>query len=182
MKTLFLCLGLLLPVYNFAQDCMIPTENGDFHIQEVVQMDSHSIHQLYRNSLLTLTEILKTPEEHIEMTNWEEGIILARFAAKVERKTFLQHNSHHFYFSFRLEFKDQRYRMTINYLEHVHLLAQQFLRSCPNKITSNRCGGALNGIPKKEWNKIRCSAVDKVAEFKDTFYRKLSNYLGQSNW
>ncbi|MEM9819597.1 MAG: DUF4468 domain-containing protein [Bacteroidota bacterium] len=182
MKNLFLSLGLLLPLYSFAQDCTIPTKNDVFRIQEVVQVDSIKIDQLYRNGLLALTEMLNQPEEHIEFNNWQEGIIYARFATLVKHKRLLNEEDHYFYFSFRLEFKDQRYRTTIGYLEHVERNNQTFIQSCPNLITEESCGNGLAGITKKEWNKLRCLALDGVKTFQEKFHQNLIDAYQNSDW
>jgi len=180
MKYIILIL-LLLPFFSLAQNCKIPTVDEKFEIQEITTLENGSRDEIYNASIIALTELLKDQDEHIELKSRKEGVILAKFTAHVHKNGVFQLKNHYFRFTLRVEFKDKRYRTTVNYLNHEYINNNEFICACPNDFTNEKCGIPIH-ISKAEWRKQKCNALQKVDELLMELNKQIDENVNDKDW
>jgi len=184
MKNLFYIILLFLALYvhkiSIAQ-CDLPTnEQGNYEYVDVINLDSaFSRVKIYNSALISMSSIFKSVNDVIEVKDENAGYIIGKFTT--ESTPFRLANCiSYFRFSIRLDFKDSKYRIVINYLEH-NAFSLSTSCSCPNPITSDKCDGGTC-LYKYEWDKQRCEAHNEVIRAVENLKDLILKNLTYTEW
>lgn len=159
-KTILFFVVYLTTSSLFSQNCVLPTnEEGNYEIKEVVDVDSASKVSIYNSAILSFTKIFKSAKDVINVKDETAGYIVGDFYVDIP---YWPGITSYFKFSIRMDFKDDKYRILVNYLEHksINTNAANADCSCPNPITNEKCGGMC--LFNKAWNRQKCSANFEV--------------------
>ncbi len=183
MKNLIYLAILCLPLFVDAQDCEFPVVDGVFELKEVVSVEDAPAKDLYKAGLNALTGILIGKKDRISRRAQSEGIITAKYNVHINDSNLLHGNrEHYFKFLLRLEFKDGRYRIIANYVDHqLRYNSGSKICSCPNSIIENKCG-VLQCISKRTWKKRKCTAVTELQNTIETLKTQITKEVNDTDW
>jgi hypothetical protein len=141
--------------------CDLPTNSqGDYEIKEVVNLDSVSKVSIYNSAILSFTKIFNSAKDVINVKDETAGYIIGDFYIGIP---YWPGITSYFKFSIRLDFKENKYKILVNYLGHnsINTNVANHDCSCPNSITNEKSGNGMC-LTNKMWNEQKCTANFKV--------------------
>ena len=172
---------LFLSFSNSFAQCDLPiNENGDYEFSEVVSVDGDPTkEQLYGAAMIALSDAFKSSKDVIQSKDKDLGFVTGKFVTGPYPFSMGIWESK-FNFSFRLDFKNGKYRITINYLGH-EAYSSASSCSCPNDITKEKCGKSC--VTKKQWNRQRCASHNDILNLVEVLEKKIiKNITTDSDW
>jgi len=174
MRNLIFITTLLLTNTMFAQDCELTLNDvGEFELIEVFRVEDVAKEELYELALNSLAQLVGNPQQAIQFENKETGLILGELITRGHTRMFREHL---YFFKVKLEFKNNRYRVTAHYNGHLVHQTQEidFIDcSCPNDITENSCGDINCLTSKRKWRANKCVAVEELRESLEKLHAKI---------
>lgn len=134
-------------------------DDGEYEYEEIINLEEKvSSKDLYNAALLSMSKIFNSVDNVIEIQNEEAGYIVGKFTTVSSPFTMGMWKSY-FKFSVRLDFKESKYRILINYLSH-YATSGKADCSCPNGLTTEKCGASC--VPRALWRKQCCEAHENI--------------------
>ena len=163
MKKLIILVLMILNTVVNAQKKFPVNENGKYEINEIISIEGNQ-KDIYNACFISITEMFKDIDKVLQYKNEEEGILIIKFTVSTQHRGMGPRN-HYFKFNLKIEFKDNKYRIILNYLNH-----ESFLTSangsckCTNEITNESCGISpfVGGVTNKEWDTQTINANKEV--------------------
>jgi len=181
MKTLIITIALLFSISPLVSQSSFPqNEDGDYEVVEVVELKGKK-DKLYSAALVALAEIFKDSEEVIQVKDQEAGTIAGKFVLITSTPVGLTSRDHHFRFMIKIDFKDDKYRIKVEYISHEAISSNNSKCSCPNDLTEEKCGAALC-LGKMEWLKARLGAHNELSDILKTLKKSISDEVENDDW
>lgn len=160
MKFMIFLTFMITSIYANGQKCELPlNEEKEFEILEVIEIEGVSKAKIYERAILSLAELKNKPYRTIKYRNKKEGVILGLIEVEANPRRIVN-----FLFSFqvKLEIKDAKYRIRVNYESNKVMVHGTRTGYCKNDITDERCNGTKTLITKKKWKRAKCEVLKEL--------------------
>lgn len=180
MKQLSVFLCLFYSCFILAQDCQIPVnEAGEFEYVEIVQAPSHSKADIYDAALLSLSDYVASTDKLTKFRDREVGAFVSELEVSIKPTIGVDNL---FFFNIKVEVKDEKYRITLNYIENLFIVTDDESCSCRNDIAHPDCNPLGCIVLKKKWSKLKCESLIRLDLILAQYKQAVASSLAAKDW
>ncbi len=180
MKHIALIIFFFYYSTSIGQDCEIPVnEIGEFEYVEIVDAPSHSKAEIYDAALLSLSDFVANSDKLTKFRDREVGAFVSEIEVSLKPALGIDNL---FFFNIKVEVKEGKFRITLNYIENLFIVTEDESCRCRNDLASPDCNSTGCIVMKKRWAKLKCDALVKLDMILSQYINAVGNSLLEKDW